>query len=224
MKSTSPFITLLISFPLPQPPLPSLHSDCESGAESRRRHSISGGGSDSGGASDSASAPLVRTFYLSIRENMSSSPNQSHLAQQFLSKMDADLSSIRQQRPTAKNSLDDVTTTLTSKRIHPLASSPPPSTPSDDSETYGTVLGMSWRTLLAVAVGAGLLLFFVFFNYAREREEEISAASHINHKTLTAKTQTGPDTGSHHHPLIPNSSATPGLASSNRLESNPPLS
>jgi len=175
-------------------------SDCESGAESRRLSLSGGGGSDSGGgASDSASsAPLVRTFYLSIRENMSSPSNQSRLAKQFLSKMDADLSSIRKQRPTVKNSLDDVTTTLTSKRIHPLASSSasvssPPrvsaSSSSSDAETFGTILGMSWQTLLAIAVGTGLLLFFVFFNYAREREDELSDSSSQNRHL-------------HHHPII----------------------
>merc|ERR1711931_395665 len=94
-------------------------------------------------------------------------PNQSSLAKEFLSKMDADLSSIRRAHPTAKDTLDEVTSTLTVKRIHPLAPSPPPSPAAHhDVETYGTLFGMSWRTLLGVAVGVGLLLGFVFFNYA----------------------------------------------------------
>ena len=101
-------------------------------------------------------------------------PNQSSLAKQFLSKMDADLSSIRQAHPTTKSNLEEVTSTLTSKRIHPLASTPPPSTTADD--TLGTVFGMSWRTLLGLSVSVGLLLFFVFFNYAKQ-----NSAQHHNH-------------------------------------------
>jgi len=151
-------------------------SDCESGSESRRRRLSTSVGSVSSD-SDSASAPLVRTFYLSIRENMSSSADQSSLAKQFLSKMDADLSAIRRARPTVKDSLEEVASTLTSKRIYPLAPSPPPTGVDDEGETYGRVLGMNWRTLLGLGVGCGIFFFLVFFNYARQREKE-DAADH----------------------------------------------
>lgn len=138
-------------------------SDCESGSSRR------------GSASDSES-PLVRTFYLSIRDNMRTSDSQSRAAKDFLSKMDADLSSIRGSHRSTKSSLDQVKNSLTSKRILPLSPSPP-------ETALGEVCGLSWLSILGLGFLA-CLFFFLILGLA-SFEEARNVVHQIINKTVS---------------------------------------
>ena len=113
-------------------------------------------------ASDSNSdsetnALLVRT--LSIRGALG---NQGKEAQKFLKHMDKDLEKIRNSTKTYKNTLEEVATSLTCKRIHPLA---PPG-----KMFNGVDCGMRWWSIVAIMLVIGLLLplmYFLYFEYGK---------------------------------------------------------
>ena len=89
---------------------------------------------------------LIRT--LSIGKTTRS---QNKEAEEFLASMDKDLSRIQSSTRTDRESLDEVISVLTNKSVYPLI-------PPRKSHLDGTDCGISWKSIIMVAVLVGLVI------------------------------------------------------------------
>lgn len=100
---------------------------------------------------------LVRT--LSIRGALS---NQGQEAENFLHKMDKDLQSIVASTKSRKKTLEEVTESLTCRRIYPLQR--------QKSWLSGADCGMRWWSIMIIMLMIGLLMptvYFLYFKYVK---------------------------------------------------------
>lgn len=108
-----------------------------------------------GDSDDETQELLVRT--VSIRDAIG---NQGREAANFLQKMDCDIKNIIASTNSRKDTLEEVTATLTCKRIHPFHK--------HKGVFSGIDCGIQWRGIIATVVIVGLvapLLYILYFEF-----------------------------------------------------------
>ena len=113
--------------------------------------------------SDDDGQLLVRT--LSIPRS-----NQSKAAQQFLARMDADIVRIVSSTNSRKESLDEVTSTLTRQQIQPLSK----------SGMVGADCGVNWWSMVVLMFCIGLLVpcvVFLYYEYFQHYDDDGTLSS-----------------------------------------------
>ena len=120
--------------------------------------------------SDEEEELLVRT--LSIPRVGGS---QSRAAHSFLARMDADIIRIVSSTNSRKESLDEVTSTLTRRQIRPLSKSP----------MMGADCGVNWCSMIALVFCVALLvpcIMFLYFEYFQDTGgDEVTLSEHMSH-------------------------------------------
>ena len=86
------------------------------------------------------------------------SRSQSKEAKQFLKNMDKDLSKLTRSTRTDRDSLDEVISVLTNKSVYPLVSPK-----KSHLHVDGTNCGISWKTVIVLAVVIGLVVPLLFY-------------------------------------------------------------
>lgn len=86
------------------------------------------------------------------------SRSQSKEAKQFLKNMDKDLCNLTRSTRTDRDSLDEVISVLTNKSVYPLVSPK-----KSHLHVDGTNCGISWKTVIVLAVVIGLLVPVLFY-------------------------------------------------------------
>ena len=123
-----------------------------------------------GTGSDEEEELLVRT--LSIPRVGGS---QSRAAHSFLARMDADIVRIVLSTNSRKESLDEVTSTLTRRQIRPLSKSP----------MMGADCGVNWCSMIALVFCVALLVpcvMFLYFEYFQDTgSDEVTLSEHTSH-------------------------------------------
>ena len=96
---------------------------------------------------------LIRT--LSIGQT---SRSQNKEAREFLDSMDKDLSRIQSSTRTDRESLDEVISVLTNKSVYPLV-------PPRKSQLDGTDCGITWKTIIIIAILVGVIPLLGYLSY-----------------------------------------------------------